>query len=56
MSLEHIRHERFVEYAALLKERFASGLLSELQDLPQWVVWKGELEDGKLKPPRLGFG
>ena len=32
-----------------LRERFAEGVLSELQDLPQWVVWRGELEDGKQK-------
>lgn len=49
MKPEQGRQERFVEYAALLKERFASGLLSELQPLPQWVVWKGELEEGKRK-------
>jgi putative DNA primase/helicase len=42
-------HERFIEYTALLKERFASGVLSELQPLNQWVVWKGELEDDKHK-------
>jgi primase-polymerase (primpol)-like protein len=49
MNPEHTRHERFVEYAAALKERFDSGLLSELQPLNQWVVWKGELEEGKRK-------
>src|SRR5205814_6002281 len=49
MPIERPRHERFVEYAAALRERFASGVLSELQPLPQWVVWKGELEDGKRK-------
>ena len=49
MKPEQSRQERFVEYAALLKERFASGLLSELQPLNQWVVWKGELEVGKRK-------
>jgi putative DNA primase/helicase len=46
---EPTRQERFIEYAAALRERFASGVLSELQPLPQWVVWKGELEDGKRK-------
>ncbi len=41
MHSERSRHERFIEYVA--------GLLSELQPLPQWVVWKGELEAGKRK-------
>jgi putative DNA primase/helicase len=49
MKPEQGRHERFVEYAAFLKERFFSGVLAELQPLPQWVVWKGELEAGKRK-------
>src|SRR5436853_7094686 len=49
MPIERPRHERFVEYAAALRERFASGLLSELQVLPHWVVWKGELQAGKHK-------
>jgi len=49
MKPEQGRHERFVEYAAAFSERFAKGLLSELQPLPQWVVWKGELEEGKRK-------
>jgi len=30
MKPEQNRQERFVEYADLLKERFASGLLSQL--------------------------
>src|SRR5947209_2002559 len=49
MNPERTRHERFIEYAAALRERFASGVLSELQPLNQWVVWKDELEDGKRK-------
>ncbi len=49
MKPEQGRHERFIEYAAALKERFASGVLSELQPLNQWVVWKGELEEDKRK-------
>jgi primase-polymerase (primpol)-like protein len=49
MHPERTRQERFIEYAAMLKERFASGVLSELQDLPQWVVWKAELDEGKHK-------
>jgi putative DNA primase/helicase len=43
------RREQFIHYSAHLKERFDSGLLSELQGLSQWVVWRGEIEDGKRK-------
>ncbi len=49
MKPEQGRHERLIEYTAALRERFAQGLLSELQPLPQWVVWKAELEEGKRK-------
>ena len=49
MTPEHTGHERFISYAHLLSERFASGMLSQLQPLNQWVVWKGELEAGKRK-------
>src|SRR5947207_303966 len=49
MQPEQTRKERFASYAALLKERFASGVLSELQSVPQWVVWRGEVEGEKLK-------
>jgi len=50
MPPEHTRQERFIEYAAILKERFQTGLLSELQYVPQWVVWKAELDsEGKAK-------
>jgi putative DNA primase/helicase len=49
MPPERTRHERFAEYTTALRERFASGVLAELQPLPQWVVWKGELEAGKRK-------
>jgi len=49
MKPEQIRQEQFTAYAAILRERFHSGLLSELQSLPQWVVWRSELEDGKSK-------
>jgi primase-polymerase (primpol)-like protein len=49
MKPEQSRHERFIEYAAALRERFAEGVLAELQPLPQWVVWKAELEEGKRK-------
>lgn len=43
------QRERFTAYAHMLKERFNSGILSQLQGLPQWVVWRSELEDGKQK-------
>jgi primase-polymerase (primpol)-like protein len=46
---EYTRHERFIQYAETLKERFASGVLAELQDLDQWVVWRAELEESKSK-------
>ncbi len=50
MKPEHTRHERFLSYAATLKERFASGLLAELQSVPQWVVWRAEVDrQGKHK-------
>ena len=50
MNPEHTRHERFLSYAATLRERFASGVLSELQSLPQWVVWRAEVDrQGKQK-------
>src|SRR5947209_3774891 len=49
MNPEQNRHERFIEYAELLRERFDSGVLAELQELPQWVVWRGELEGEKHK-------
>ena len=49
MKPEHTRQEQFTAYAAILRERLHSGLLSELQSLPQWVVWRSELEDGKSK-------
>jgi putative DNA primase/helicase len=46
---EYTRHERFIQYAEALQERFAQGFLSELQDLDQWVVWRAELEGSKPK-------
>ena len=49
MKPEQSRQEHSIEYACLLRERFASGLLSNLQPLNQWIVWKGKLEDGKRK-------
>src|SRR5438067_1758366 len=50
MKPEQTRREQFTAYAAMLRERFQSGVLSELQSLPQWVVWRAELdEQGKKK-------
>lgn len=49
MQPENQRRERFTAYAHLLRERFQSGILAELQPLHQWVVWRSELEDGKRK-------
>ena len=49
MNPEQSRHERFVAYAELLRERFDSGVLTELQELPQWVVWRAEVEGEKHK-------
>jgi hypothetical protein len=46
---EYTRHERFIQYAEALREHFVKGMLAELQELPQWVVWRAELEDGKPK-------
>ena len=49
MNPEQNRHERFIDYAELLRERFESGTLSELQELPQWVVWRAEVAGDKVK-------
>src|SRR5690349_140101 len=46
---EYTRQERFIQYAEALRERFAEEYLFELQELPQWVVWRAELEDGRPK-------
>jgi len=43
------RRERFTLYTTVLRERFLSGILAELQPLNQWVVWRGEIENGKKK-------
>src|SRR5437763_5152066 len=49
MHPEQSRQEQYIGYAEALQERFAEGVLAELQDLPQWVVWRAELEDGRPK-------
>ena len=46
---EQSRHERFISYTEALREHFDAGMLSELQDLTQWVVWRAELEQEKVK-------
>src|SRR6266516_1085736 len=44
------RLEQFNPDVQQLKDRFRFGMLKELQNLPQWVVWKRETDrDGKLK-------
>ena len=57
MNPEYTRQEQFDQDPAQLRDRFRFGMLSELQPLPQWVVWKREREDGKQKKipynPRL---
>src|SRR5213082_1126362 len=45
--LQEQRH--YAGYAQDLRERFQSGLLSELLPYPHFVVWKYTVEQGKLK-------
>src|SRR5713226_1977091 len=49
MLPEQNRRERFTVYASVLRERFQTGILSELQSMSQWVVWRGEVAQGKRK-------
>src|SRR6266849_5517822 len=49
MQPEQSKKEHFTNYAVMLRERFYGGMLSQLQGVPQWVVWRSELEDGKHK-------
>ncbi len=39
----------YPRYAQDLRERFSSGMLSELTPYPQFVVWKYTVEQKKLK-------
>src|SRR2546430_2043963 len=60
MKPEQNRQERASRYAETLRERLQSGLLSELQPLNQWVVWRAEQDSqGKQKKvpynPRSSF-
>src|SRR3989440_12744201 len=49
-SLEQRAEQRhYAGKAQDLRERFQSGLLSELTTYPQFVVWKYTVEQGKLK-------
>ena len=47
--LNESRREQVIAYTEMLRERFRRGVLAELQPLNQWVVWRGEIEDGKRK-------
>jgi len=50
MNPEQIRYEQFDQDPTQLRDRFRFGMLKELQDLPQWVVWKREVDkEGKQK-------
>lgn len=51
---ERNRQERFSAYTAYLKERFNSGILAQLQTIPQWVVWRAEL-DRESKPKKAPY-
>src|SRR2546421_7156732 len=42
-------HRRYAGYAQDLRERFQSGMLSELTPYPHFVVWKYTTEQRKLK-------
>src|SRR5947209_8736363 len=43
------RNEQYNPDIQQLRDRFRFGMLKELQSLPQWVIWRAELEDGKNK-------
>src|SRR2546427_9007663 len=45
----HQEQRHYAGKAQDLRERFQSGLLSELTSYPQFVVWKYTIEQGKLK-------
>jgi len=50
MNREHKRRERYTAYVAQLRERFQNSMLAELQSMPQWVVWRAEVDgEGKQK-------
>jgi primase-polymerase (primpol)-like protein len=49
MNPEQNSYEQFEQDPTQLRDRFRFGLLKELQDLNQWVVWRAEIEDSKPK-------
>jgi putative DNA primase/helicase len=53
MNPEQTRHEQFNQDPTQLRDRFRFGVLKELQNLPQWVVWKREVgkEGNQKKAP-----
>ena len=52
MSSEHQQQESATRYAAYLSERFeAQGMLAQLQDYPNFVVWRYVSVDGQRKKP-----
>src|SRR5437763_1225045 len=49
-SVEQRAEQRhYAGYSSDLRERFSSGMLSELTSYPQFVVWKYTMEQMKLK-------
>ena len=49
-SLEQRSEQRhYAGYSQDLRERFSSGMLSELTSYPHFVVWKYVMEQKKLK-------
>ena len=52
MSSEHPQQEQASRYAAFLRERFETqGMLAELADYPNFVVWRYAVVDGQRKKP-----
>jgi len=52
MSSEHLRQERAAHYAEALRERFETqGMLAELAEYPNFVVWRYTVVDGQRKKP-----
>ena len=52
MSSEHQQQESATRYAAFLSERFETqGMLAELAEYPNFVVWRYISVDGQRKKP-----
>ena len=50
MSSEHQRQEHATHYAEALRERFETqGMLAELAEYPNFVVWRYSVIDGQRK-------